>query len=103
MAYDVVVTPSANADLDSIIEYISVKLANPSAASAFLNNVTKCYEELSVSPKMYEQCRDVRLKKLGYRRAIIGNYILVYRVDEINMIVYVLRYFYGAREYAKLI
>ena len=39
----------------------------------------------------------------GYRKAVIKNYILVYRVDEKNNIVYVFHIFYGRRDYEKLI
>lgn len=48
---------------------------------------------------MYEYCNDVRLKQWGYRKAIIKNYILVYRVDDKNKIVYILRIFYGRQNY----
>ena len=52
---------------------------------------------------MYEQCRDPQLRALGYRKAIIKNYVMIYRVDEDKKIVYILRFFYGRRDYEKLI
>lgn len=52
---------------------------------------------------MYSKCGDSRLEKEGYRKAVIKNYILVYKVGEIGKTVIVLRFFYGARDYAILI
>ena len=54
-------------------------------------------------PLLFEQCRDRRLKELGYRRAVIKHYVMVYRVAEMEKNVYILRFFYGAREYEKMI
>jgi len=57
---------------------------------------------LKSNPVKYSKCNDSRLEKEGYPKAIIKNYILVYKVDESNKTVVVLRFFYGAREFAKL-
>ncbi|WP_430016628.1 type II toxin-antitoxin system RelE/ParE family toxin [Paenibacillus naphthalenovorans] len=52
---------------------------------------------------MYPKCQDNRLEKEGYRKAVIKNYILVYKVDEGAEKVVILRFFYGAQDYNKLI
>ena len=101
--YKLVVTELAHQDLDSIISYIAIQLMNPTAASDFLYEVDKCYGYLKSNPVMYSKCNDSRLEKEGYRKAVIKNYILVYKVDESNKTVIVLRFFYGAREYTKLL
>jgi plasmid stabilization system protein ParE len=54
-------------------------------------------------PLMYEACRDPYLKSLGYRKAIINNYIMVYKVDEERETVYIMRFFHGKQDYEKLI
>ena len=82
MGYKVVETEQAVQDLDGILGYIANSLANPSAAAAFADEVEKCYTNLEGMPLMYEQCRDSRLRVLGYRKAVIKNYILIYRVGE---------------------
>ncbi|HPO77421.1 MAG TPA: type II toxin-antitoxin system RelE/ParE family toxin [Thermoclostridium caenicola] len=78
-------------------------MANPTAASIFLDEVDKCYGYLKTNPMMYSKCNDGRLGKEGYHKAVIKSYILVYKVDESAKTVNVLRFFYGARDYAKLI
>ena len=103
MGYKIAVTDLASDDLNAIVEYIKAQLGNPLAATAFLDAVGDCYDGLTAMPLMFEQCRDPRLRKLGYRRAIIKHYVMVYCVAEAEKTVYILRFFYGAQEYEKLI
>lgn len=103
MGYKIDIAPAASQDLDEIITYITKELENPTAAASFLDEVETCCGRLEKMPFMFEECRDPRLKSLGYRRAVIKHYVMVYRVDKAKKIVYILRFFYGAREYEKLI
>lgn len=101
--YKLVVSELAHRDLDNIVSYIAVQLANPIAATHFLDEVEKCYGYLKSNSLMYERCHDACLEKEGYRKAIIKNYVLVYKVDEAVKAVIIYRFFYGAQDYVKLI
>jgi plasmid stabilization system protein ParE len=101
--YKLIVTELAHQDLDNIVSYIADQLANPAAASNFLDEVDKCYGYLKNNPLMYSKCQDSRLEKEGYRKAVLKNYIIIYKVDEDAKKVSILRFFYGAQDYAKLI
>lgn len=101
--YRLIVSELADKDLDSIVSYIAVQLANPTAAANFLDEVEKCYAFLKSNPFMYERCYDTYLEKKGYRKATINNYVLVYIIDESNRDVIIHRFFYGAQDYVKLI
>ena len=103
MAYKIAVTEDAERDLADIVSYIAHDLANPTAAADLLDAVADCFSSLSAMPKMHPLCRDGRLFSLGYRRAVIKNYVMVYRADDAGHAVYVLRFFYGRREYEKLL
>lgn len=103
MAYKVLVTEAAQVDLEEAVEYIVHRLGNPSAAGRMLDQLEDCYEQLRLFPLLYEHCRDSRLKAKGYRRVVIGNFVLVYRPAEDEQTVYILRFFYGGRDYEKLI
>ena len=87
MAYKLVETALAQADLDAILS----------------NEVEKCYAALEQLPYLYEQCRDPRLSSKGYRKAVIKHYLLIYRVDEAQKTVYLLRFFYGRQNYETLL
>jgi toxin ParE1/3/4 len=101
--YKLVVSELTHKDLDDIIEYIAIELANPIAATNFLNEVEKRYGYLKNNPFMYGRCYDAHLEKESYRKATINNYVLVYKVDEPNRRVIIYRFFYGAQDYVKLI
>jgi plasmid stabilization system protein ParE len=101
--YRLVVSELAHSDLDNIVSYIAVQLANPTAAANFLDEVEKCYGCLKSNPLMYERCQDAYLARAGYRKAAVKNYVLVYKVDEVARAVVIRRFFYGAQDYLKLI
>ncbi|HRT30492.1 MAG TPA: type II toxin-antitoxin system RelE/ParE family toxin [Kiritimatiellia bacterium] len=101
--YELLITEAAEQDLDGIVEYIAVRLANPSAAGSFLDAVEACYENLRRTPKIYSECADAYLKSRGYRKALIKNYnyVLVFRFGREANKVYVLRFFYAGQDYGK--
>ena len=101
--YRLVVSGLAHKDLDNIVAYLTVQLANPTAATNLLDDVEKCYIHLKSNPLIYERCHDARLEKEGYRKIAIKNYVLVYKVDVASKAVIVHRIFYGAQDYVKLI
>ena len=103
MGYKIRVTPLGAKDLEEIVTYMTQELDNADAAASFLDEVDACYARMEEMPFLFEECHDPRLKALQYRRAIIRRYVMVYRVDEAEKTVYVLRFFYGARDYEKLI
>jgi plasmid stabilization system protein ParE len=99
--YELIITELAEQDLDGIVEYIAVKLANPEAAGAFLDKVAACYGSLRRTPRMFNECMDKYLKRKGYRKALINNYLLIFRIDGKPHRVYVLRFFYAGQDYIK--
>ena len=103
MAYKIVETELAGQDLAGILAYITYSLANPSAAASFADEVERCYASLENMPLMFEFCRDPGLRAAGYHKAIIKNYIMVYKVEEAARTVTILRFFYGRQDYEKLI
>ena len=99
MEYNIIITAAAREDLDEILAYMTVSLKNPSAAAAFASEVTSCYNNLKNLPFMYRKCSRPHLRAQGYRKAVIGNYIMVYRVCEAEETVYISRFFYGRRNH----
>ena len=103
MGYKIIETRLASEDLDRILEYIAVTLENPLAAASFADNVASCYDRLEQTPLMYEACRDMRLRAMGYRKAVIQQYILIYKVDERMKVVSNLRFFHGSQQYTRFL
>lgn len=101
--YNLDITDHADEDLDKILTYIEEDLSSPGAATAFADKVYECYDRLEDNPYIYEECRDPKLKAEGYRRAVIKNYILLYKIYENEKQVIVHRFFYGRQDYVNLI
>lgn len=98
--YTLEITDSAEADLDQITDYLGIALANPSAALSFLDEVERVSDTLEETPCIFPLCSDARLAELGYRKAIVRAYILVYEIDENEQVVRVLRIFHESENYS---
>jgi len=69
--YRVVISELAHEDLHNIIKYIKDTLCAPGAAAGFADQVQQCYANLKSNPLIYTRCVDERMRKDGYRRALI--------------------------------
>ena len=101
MAYKVKITESADRDLDEILTYIAESLANPKAATDFADTLNERYATLEHHPLMFELSRNKRLANMGYRRFVVGSYVVLYLVDDVRQEVTIARIFYGRRDYEK--
>ncbi|EEG78795.1 type II toxin-antitoxin system RelE/ParE family toxin [Dethiobacter alkaliphilus] len=82
MTYNLIVSKEAHEDIDAIVHYIANELANPTAAVTLLNDVEKSYHAVVENPSMYSLCHDARLSSKGYRKIVVKNYLILYRVDD---------------------
>jgi len=103
MAYKLIKTDSFQCDLDAVVAYIALSLENKAAVASLLDAIERSYGDIERMPLMYEVCRDPHSKKLGYRKAVIHKYIMVYKVDSETETVYIMRLFHGRQDYEKLI
>ena len=97
--YTLEITESAESDLDQITDCIGNILANPSAALAVLDEIELVSETLEATPELFPLCSDPRLAELGYRKAIVRAYILVYEIDKTARTVRVFRFFHESENY----
>lgn len=99
--YTLEITSSAESDIDQITDYLGNELANPSAALAFLDEVERVSDSLEETPELFPLCADSSLAELGYRKAIVRAYILVYEIDKASGVVRVLRFFHESENYTQ--
>ena len=100
MMFKLEITESAESDLDQITDYLGFALANPQAALALLDEVDRVSAALADTPELFPLCSDSRLAELGYRKAGVRAYILVYEIDRAAQTVRILRFFHEAENYA---
>ena len=103
MSYKLVVSKEAHGDINEIVTYIAQELKNTKAAAGFLDDVENSYRHIVDNPYIYALCEDAHLHDKGYRKAVIKNYLVLYRVDEPSKTAYITRVVYGARDYSKLL
>ena len=100
MAYKLKITEKAEADLDEILNYLLVELSNLTAAKNLLTEVQKRYDLLEQNPRIYSECEQALLKKSHYRKIVINGFLLIFRIDEMENVVYIERYFSDLEDYA---
>ena len=101
--YNVDVSERAEDDLERIIAYISQNLSAPKAASEFADKIYDCFDNLENNPYIYSVCHDSRLQKEGYRRTLVKNYLVVFKIHEDIKAVHVHAIFHGSQDYLNLI
>ncbi len=101
--YKVIISPSANADLYNALKYIAYDLENPQAASKLADGIDKCYADLKRLPAAHELCRDPVLRRMGYRRYPVGNYLVIFRIVEESHEVRVVHVFHATQNYLSIL
>lgn len=95
--WDYRLAEKAAADLDSIIGYITVELANPKAASNFADKLQAAIDEVRSFPESGSLVVNEYLPATKVRKKLVGNYILYYLPDPAEKMIFVLRIVYGRR------
>jgi len=90
-------TQKASTDLDDIIAYMAVDLANPKAASDFMDKVEAAIDEARSFPESGPRADNEYLPEPAVRKKYIGHYILYYLPDASKKLIYILRIIYSRR------
>ena len=90
-------TKRAESDLDGIVSFIAVFLANPQAASDFVDKLQDNIEEARAFPESGSLVHNEFLQLESVRKKMVGNYIMYYLPDMGEEIIYVLRIVYRKR------
>ncbi len=96
-------TQKADADLDDIVGYIAVELANPKAASDFLVKLQGVIEEARSFPESSSLVVNEFVPNMGVRKKLVDNYIMYYLPDSVEKMIYVLRIVYGRRNTGEIL
>ena len=88
-------TQKAADDLDGIINYIALELANPTAAMHFVDKLQDCIKEICLFPESGSAVMNEFLPNSDIRKAIVNNYLIYYLPDSEENVITVLRIVYG--------
>ena len=101
--YAYLLTQKAEADLDSIVFYLSLELANAKAASDFADKLQDVIEETLLLPLSGPLVSNEFLPDMAVRKKVIGNYVMYYLPDTEQHIIYILRLIYGRRSVEEIL
>lgn len=96
-------TKRAESDLDGIVSYIAVELANPQAASDFVDKLQDNIEEIRVFPESGSRVDNEFLQVENIQKKLIGNYIMYYLPDTGEKIIHILRITYSKQNITEIL
>jgi plasmid stabilization system protein ParE len=94
MNYKIIQSPESKIDLDGIVNYITVRLSNPKAATDLADLYFEKLSNLSKGPRLYPLSNNYRLSVRGYRHFTFGSYIAYYTISEETRTANIVRIFY---------
>lgn len=95
-------TALAYEDIDSVLEYISTKLENPTAAADLFDRMEAEVQKCRDYPFSYPDCKHFVIDDTNYRHINIGNYTLFFRVKEEEHVIEILRFLYSGRDFSQI-
>lgn len=88
-------------DVQSSVDYIKHTLHAPAAAERLKGAIKKTYKKIKDAPFMYPAVPNDYLASIGFRFAIVKNYMLFYIAGEKE--IYVIRFLYGHRNWIHIL
>ena len=99
MDYEVVAAESFRRDYDSTADYLEHVLHSPQAAKRLVAAIRNAVNSLKSSPMLYAiSCKPI-LEAHRMRECPVGNYVIVYHVDEKERVIRLHRLFHQLQQY----
>lgn len=95
--YKVKINPRAIRELDGIYQYIANEKLAPENAKGQVDRIKKAILNLDTFPSSHQERNEGKYAGKGYRQLLVDNYIVIFRMDEINKVVYVVTIQYQGR------
>ena len=81
------ITKIAKNDLENIFKYISIELANKTAAENLINIFKRRFNDLCIFPISYPLCSNEFIKYKTIRKLIVQKYIVFYKVEQKDVVI----------------
>lgn len=95
--YKVRINPKAIRELDSIYKYIANEKLAYENAKVQVDRIKKAVLNLDTFPQSHQERNEGRYAGKGYRQLLIDNYIVIFKINEQEKIVYVITIQYQGR------
>lgn len=101
--YEIVFSPESVQDLRDISGYITSALHSPQSAKRTIAKIRDAIRALAYMPKRHQLVSVSSLATIGIRRIVVGNYLVLYLVDDDAKSVTVSRIIHGGRDFEKVV
>lgn len=85
--YSIQILKSAYKNIDDIYAYISNELLAPDSAINLVSKLEESILSLETMPKRFSIRRTGRYSNKGYRQIFVDNFIIIFRINELNKVV----------------
>ena len=95
-------TSLAASDIEETLDYISVELANPTAARALFAKIEKAIDDICIFPFGFSDCKCFLISDRNIRHIQVDNYVIIYEVKEQIGEIHILRFRYSMMDLKKM-
>ncbi len=97
--YSIKIMDMANNNIDDIYRYISNELLAKNAAIDIISKLESAIISLETMPKRFTTRKTGNYARKGYRQLFVGNFIIVYRIEELKKEVFVVSVRYSKNNF----
>lgn len=101
--YNVQFSDEAKNDFVDIIKYIKFNFKENDIAIKLSSKIRENIKLISINPKIYSIIDDEFIKKLELRKARVDNYLIFYRIIEIEKTIQIVRIMYARRNWNNIL
>jgi len=101
--FELIFSEKINDDIVSSINYIKNKLKAPMAAQNHVEELKKKYLKLKENPFAKPLVQNKYLASKGIRFIMVKKYMLIYKIDKKNNIVFLYRFIYCRRDWINIL
>ena len=103
MTYQIIYSPEALDDLREIYSYIAYEILVPEYAKGQVNRIREAIRKLDPFPEGHTKVDWEPWASMGMRFLPVDNYVVYYLVDSEELIIKIVRIFYGGRDVEHII
>ena len=101
--YKILVSETYHRDLKGIIHYIFYNFDAPFTASDLLDEIESTVSSLSTMPHRYGLVDDAYLRHKEFRKCLVKNYIIFYKVNKENKTVMIHRILHARQKWIDIL
>lgn len=101
MPHKVDVSPDVGIALASALDYLDNVLFEPSAGDRLFAAYEAFLDIVEEFPEAFPLCDEFKLRKMGYRKALLESYVALYKYED--RVVKLVFLFHQSQDYAKLV